>query len=129
MRSSLGGAERDDGQHGTQIQTELNRLLKIRKKAVGGELAVLYSTNQVYAQERAGGGGKYKSILVLNSASSTRTVTLQTSWVDTTLVDLFATSSPHNMLTDSNGVVTLTLPGQTARIYSIYEALTEINAP
>lgn len=115
---------------GTQIRGELNRLIKIRKKAVGGGLVVLHADADLYAQERTGGPGKYKSLLVINDSSGTRTNTLQTSWISTYIVDLVATSgTPHSVTTDASGGMALSMPPRSYRIYSTTNALNEVNAP
>jgi len=115
---------------GTEIKAEINRLIKIRQVAVGGVLTVLHADADVYAQERAGGNGKHKSILVINDASTTRTNTIQTTWFSTQLVDLVATNgAPDTVTTGPTGTVTNIMPGETYRIYSTTNALSEVNAP
>jgi alpha-amylase len=115
---------------GTKIQGEINRLIKIRKKAVGGALAVHHADADVYAQERAGGGGKHKSMLVINDSSSIRTNTIQTTWYNTVLIDLVATNgSPHSVTSSPAGAITLAVPPQSYRIYSTTNALNEVNNP
>ena len=115
---------------GTQIQGELNRLIKIRKNVVGGYLSLIHADADVYAQERSGGSGKYTSLLVINDSSTTRTNSLQTSWINTYIVDLVATSgTPHSVTTDASGSMTLAMPPRSYRIYSTTNALNEVNAP
>ncbi len=93
-------------------------------------LAVHHADADVYAQERAGGGGKHKSMLVINDASSTRTNTVLTSWYNTQIVDLVATNgSPDSVTTDASGNVSITMPPESYRIYSTTNALNEVNAP
>lgn len=115
---------------GSKIPGEINRLIKIRKKAVGGPLAVLHADADVYAQERAGGGGRHKSLLVINDSSSIRTNAIQTTWYNTVLVDLVSTSgSPHTVTSGPSGSVTIAIPAKTYRIYSTTNALNEVNNP
>ncbi len=118
------------GLRGDKIQGEVNRLIKIRKKAVGGTLTVVHADADMYVQERGGGNGKHKSMLVINDASTTRTNTIQTSWFSTQIVDLVATNgAPNSVTTDSNGSVTITMPAASYRIYSTTNALNEVNNP
>lgn len=115
---------------GTKIKNEINRLIKIRKKAVGGGLSIIHADTDLYAQERSGGANKYKSLLVINDSSGTRTNTLQTSWISTYIVDLVATSgTPHSVTTDASGGMSLAMPPRSYRIYSTTNALNEVNAP
>ena len=116
--------------YGTQLKGEINRLIKIRQVAVSGALTVLHADTDMYVQERAGGNGEHKSMLVINDASSTRTNTIQTTWYSTQLVDLVVTNgSPDTITTSSSGTVALTMPPQSCRIYSTTNALNEVNNP
>jgi alpha-amylase len=118
------------GLRGTKIQAEINRLITIRNVAVGGSLSVLHADTDLYVQERGGSNGKYKSMLVINDASSTRTNTIQTTWFNTPLVDLVATNgSPDSVTTGPSGTVTITMPAESYRIYSTTNALNEVNNP
>lgn len=115
---------------GTKIPGQINRLITIRKKAVGGSLTVLHADADMYVQERGGGGGKHKSVLVINDASSTRTNTIQTSWYGTQLFDLVATNgAPNSVTTDITGSVAITMPAESYRIYATTNALNEVNNP
>ena len=115
---------------GTKIQGEINRLIKIRKKAVGGAISVNYADASVYSQEREGGAGKYKSMLVMNASSSTQNRAIPTSWISTQLFDLVATNgSPPSLITSSNGEAAVSIPAKSYRIYSTTNALNEVNAP
>jgi len=114
----------------SNIQGEINRMIRIRQVAVGGSLTVLHADADMYAQERGGGNGKYKSMLVINDASSTRTNTIQTSWYSTQLFDLVATNgAPNTVTTEPAGDVIITMPAESCRIYSITNALYEVNNP
>lgn len=115
---------------GTKIKNEINRLIKIRKIAVGGDISIIHADADMYVQERSGGANKYMSLLVLNDSSSTRTNSFQTSWINTLIVDLVATSgTPHSVTTDASGGMALSMPPRSYRIYSTTNALNEVNAP
>ena len=118
------------GLRGVKIQGEINRLIKIRHIAVGGSLSVLHADADIYAQQREGGDNKYKSMLVINDASTAKTNAIQTAWVNTVLVDLVATNGTPNSVTSSpSGSVTITMPGRSYRIYATTNALNEVNKP
>ena len=115
---------------GANIKNELKRLIKIRKIAVGGAVSIVHADADLYAQERLGNDNKYASLLVINDSSTTRTNSLQTSWINTYIVDLVATSgTPHSVTTDASGGMTLAVPPRSYRIYSTTNALNEVNAP
>ncbi|MBU0677152.1 MAG: DUF1939 domain-containing protein [Verrucomicrobia bacterium] len=112
------------------IQGIINRLIKIRRVAVGGALTVLHADEDVYVQERAGDGNKHKSMLVINDSTTTQTKTIQTTWISTVLVDLVATNgTPNTVTNDASGYVEIVMPAESYRIYSTTNALTEVNAP
>lgn len=114
----------------TKFPGALDRLIKIRKVAVSGTLTVLHADLDMYAQERGGGSGEHKSMLVMNDASTTRTNTIQTTWFSTQLVDLVTTNGALNTVTtSSSGTVTITMPAESYRIYSTTNALNEVNNP
>jgi hypothetical protein len=58
------------------------------------------------------------SLLVMNVTSSAKAVSLQTSWQDVEIKDYYAFSgSLDTKLIGSDGMVSLTIPSYTARIY------------
>jgi len=112
-----------------KIPDEINRLIKIRKVAVGGAVLDLDSGTNLYVQERTGSNDKHKSVLVINASSSSQTRTIETSWLNTQLVDLVQTSgSPDTVNSDSSGNVSITIPAESYRIYSTTTALNVVNA-
>lgn len=81
-------------------------------------------------RNEAGGNDKHKSMLVINDASTTITNTIPTGWFSTQLVDLVATNGlPDTVTTDPTGSVTITMPGESCRIYSTTNALNQVNNP
>lgn len=114
------------GLTGGDIKDEINRLIRIRKVAVSGDLSVLHADSDLYIQQRAG-GSKYGSVLVMNDSLSSSNISVQTQWASTTLVDLVDTNSPDQVTTDGSGFATLGAPAQRYRIYAPTNALNEVN--
>ncbi len=55
------------------------------------------------------------------------TNSVQTKWISTTLVDLVATNSPHQITTDANGYASLIAPALGYRIYAPTNVLQQVN--
>jgi len=66
----------------------------------------------------------------MNDATTARTNSIQTSWISTELFDLVETNgTPDKITTDPTGGVSITIPGETYRIYSTTNALEKVNNP
>ncbi|MBU1693137.1 MAG: DUF1939 domain-containing protein [Verrucomicrobia bacterium] len=101
---------------GEPLTNKINRLIRIRKVAVAGNLEVLYSDTNLYIQLRLGNWQKSASILVLNDNSSeTLSHSVETPWANTKIVDLV--SGTAEVTTEANGSAYL---GALPRGYRIY---------
>ena len=113
------------------LQTDIKKLIFVRKTYLGGSLTVLSEvgnpypsgdTYNVYAARRAGNGTKNGAIIVLNNHdSSTKGLWVDsspsgwTNWANTTLVNAFDTTETTQVYSD--GRVYVSAPSRGYKIY------------
>jgi alpha-amylase len=110
-----------------KIPEEIDRLIAIRKVTVGGSLKFLYADDDLYIQQRDGGESKSGSILVMNDSSTIKSNSVQTMWINTDIIDLVDTNSPHQVTTDGSGYAYLEAPGEGYRIYAPTNVMEQVN--
>jgi alpha-amylase len=98
------------------LQEELNTLITIHNTFASGSTTVLHSDPDLYVAQRNGDPG---CIVMINDKSGTTDwsgVTVQTKWVNTTLVDY--TGQAFNETTDEYGYVEIWAPPQGYTIFA-----------
>jgi alpha-amylase len=112
---------------GTPLTNDINRLIRIRKAAVAGEVEVLHADTDLYIQLRTGSESKSASIMALNDhTSNTLSESVQTPWLDTALIDLVTGNTNTLVTTDGDGYATLGAPPRSYRIYAPTNILTQV---
>lgn len=112
----------DDGWTGTNLAAQINPLMDVRRKYVGGSTSYLstMNTNDLYIAKRNGTGTKPGCIIVLNDNMTTTLYDtgVNTGWASTNLVDALQTNVIVS--TDGSGVVQSPGLSAPARGYRVF---------
>lgn len=115
------------GYFGSPLKPEIDKGVWIRKQFLSGQpvYAVTNSSVQgdLFVAIRDGGGVKSGGMLVLNDATSSRSTTVITPWINTTLRDAYTLDSAYDVTTTTNGAASLTTTGKCYRVYVPMSAL------
>ncbi len=110
------------GYFGQPLKPHIDKGIWIRQNFLSGEPEYLVTDSAVqsdlFIAVRSGNGTKPGGMLVLNDATGTRTTTVSTPWLDTTLRDAYSNNASTEVTTEVDGSVTLTaIPARSFRVY------------
>lgn len=115
------------GYFGSPLKPQIDKGIWIRKQFLSGQpiYAVTNSSVQgdLYVAIRNGNGVKSGGMLVLNDATASRSTTVITPWISTTLRDAYTRDSAYDITTSSDGTASLTA---TAKCYRVYVPLSAL---
>lgn len=115
------------GYFGTPLKPQIDKGIWIRQSFLSGEPEYLVTNSVVqgdlFVAVRDGNGTKAGGMLVLNDATSTKNTTVTTPWISTTLRDAYTQDSSFDVITSTNGTVSLTATGRCYRVYVPLSAL------
>lgn len=114
------------GYFGAPLKPWIDKGIWIRQTFLAGPATYLVTNAAVqgdlYIAVR-NGGGRPGGMLAINDATSSRTTTVTTPWINTTLRDAYTNDSGTEVTTGVDGSVSLTIPGRTCRVYIPVSAL------
>lgn len=115
------------GYFGSPLKPEIDKGIWIRQSFLSGEPEYLATNTTVqsdlFVAVRDGNGSKAGGMLVLNDATSTKSTTVTTPWISTTLRDAYTQDSAFDVTTSTNGAVSLSVTGRSYRVYVPLSAL------
>lgn len=115
------------GYFGSPLKPQIDKAIWIRKQFLSGHPTYVVTNSAVqgdlYVAIRDGGGVKSGGMLVLNDATSSRSTTVLTPWISTTLRDAFTRDSAYDVTTTTNGAASLTAAAKCYRVYVPVNAL------
>lgn len=108
------------GYFGSPLKPQIDKAIWIRKQFLSGHPTYVVTNSAVqgdlYVAIRDGGGVKSGGMLVLNDATSSRSTTVLTPWISTTLRDAFTRDSAYDVTTTTNGAASLTAAAKCYRV-------------
>ena len=100
------------------FKPQLKNLIQLNRSLATGAVEILVANKEEYIMKRSGSEDNPGLILYMNIGSSTKSFEVQTSWNSKTLVD-YTDNSPFTPKADSDGNVTIYVPGRSFAIWSI----------
>ena len=115
------------GYIGAPLKPEIDKGIWIRQQFLSGQPVYMVTNSSVqsdlFVAIRNGGGVKSGGMLVLNDATSSRSTTVTTPWLSTTLRDAYTQDSAYDVITTADGIASLTATGKCYRVYVPLSAL------
>ena len=115
------------GYYGAPLKPQIDKGIWIRQQFLSGQpvYAVTNSAVQgdLYVAIRDGSGAKSGGMLVLNDATTSRSTTVATPWLSTTLRDAYTQDSAFDVITTADGIASLSATGKCYRVYVPLSAL------
>ena len=102
------------------FQDELKNLILINNSIATGDVEILYNDDDEYIMKRSGSTNNPGLILYINTSSNTKRRTVNTSWINTTLID-YSENSTLTPTTSSTGSASIEAPAGSYSIWSITE--------
>lgn len=115
------------GYFGSPLKPQIDKGIWIRKQFLSGQPTYVVTNSSIqgdlYVAIRDGGGFKSGGMLMLNDATSSRSTTVATPWLSTTLRDAYTRDSAYDVTTTADGLASLTA---TAKCYRVYVPLSAL---
>lgn len=115
------------GYFGAPLKPEIDKGIWIRQSFLSGEPVYLVTNatvqSDLYIAVRSGNGTKVGGMLAMNDATSSKTTTVITPWLNTTLRDAYTNDSGTEVTTGSDGSVSVTIPARSYRLFVPASAL------
>ena len=105
----------EPGCYGNGMQAQINKLIAIHQKIASGKTVQRWQNKSIYCYERIGGN---HLLTALNAAENIQTITCATGFPPNTVLTDYTGNQP-DINTDSNGNVTISIPGLGYVSYSV----------